>query len=239
MDETGLQNPIFKIASTNMQQSGNNQMGMGQMNQNMGNQFDPNMMNQNSFPMNNPMMNQNMSMGQGNMMNQDMNMGQGNMMNNPMMNQNMNMGQGNMMNNQMNDMNGMMMNMMNFNNQNIPMNQFAAMMGNMNAQMANNNFGNQGNFQNNNAQNQNDYGGINVHFRIEGRKDEIVIQCLPDERVSELIKRYRTKTGDNDITKKFIFNAKALNESLTVAEAGLANNVNVFVVRTKGIKGAQ
>ena len=239
MDETGLQNPIFKIASTNMQQSGNNQMGMGQMNQNMGNQFDPNMMNQNSFPMNNPMMNQNMSMGQGNMMNQNMNMGQGNMMNNPMMNQNMNMGQGNMMNNQMNDMNGMMMNMMNFNNQNIPMNQFAAMMGNMNTQMANNNFGNQGNFQNNNAQNQNDYGGINVHFRIEGRKDEIVIQCLPDERVSELIKRYRTKTGDNDITKKFIFNAKALNESLTVAEAGLANNVNVFVVRTKGIKGAQ
>ena len=210
MDETGMQNPIFKIASTNMQQSGNNQMGMGQMNQNMGNQFDANMINQNSFPMNNPMMSQNM-----------------------------NMGQGNMMNNQMNDMNGMMMNMMNFNNQNMPMNQFAAMMGNMNTQMANNNFGNQGNFQNNNAQNQNDYGGINVHFRIEGRKDEIVIQCLPDERVSELIKRYRTKTGDDDITKKFIFNAKALNESLSVAEAGLANNVNVFVVRTKGIKGAQ
>ena len=222
MDETGMQNPIFKIASTNMQQSGNNQMGMGQMNQNMGNQFDANMINQNSFPMNNPMMSQNMNMGQGNMMNQ-----------------NMNMGQGNMMNNQMNDMNGMMMNMMNFNNQNLPMNQFAAMMGNMNTQMANNNFGNQGNFQNNNAQNQNDYGGINVHFRIEGRKDEIVIQCLPDERVSELIKRYRTKTGDDDITKKFIFNAKALNESLSVAEAGLANNVNVFVVRTKGIKGAQ
>ena len=222
MDETGMQNPIFKIASTNMQQSGNNQMGMGQMNQNIGNQFDPNMINQNSFNMNNPMMNQNMSMGQGNMMNQ-----------------NMNMGQGNMVNNQMNDMNGMMMNMMNFNNQNIPMNQFAAMMGNMNAQMANNNFGNQGNFQNNNAQNQNDYGGINVHFRIEGKKDEIVIQCLPDEKVSELIIRYRNKTGDDDMTKKFIFNAKALNESLSVAEAGLANNLNVFVVRTKGIKGAK
>ena len=142
------------------------------------------------------------------------------------------------MNNQMNPMNGMM-NMMNFNNQNGPMMQIAAMMGNMNAQMANNNFANQGNFQNNNDQSQNNNGGINVHFRIEGNRDEIVIQCLPDERVSELIKKYRAKSGDDDTTKKFIFNAKALNESLTVAEAGLANNVNVFVVRTKGIKGAK
>ena len=157
------------------------------------------------------------------------------MMDNPMMNQNMNMGQGYMINNQMNqmnNMNGMMMNMINFNNKNMPMNQFATMMGNMNAQIANNNFCNQGNFQNNNAQNQNDYGGINV-------SDEIIIQYLPDEKVSELIKRYRTKTGDDDTTKKFIFNAKALNESLSVAEAGLANNLNVFVVRTKGIKGAK
>ena len=119
------------------------------------------------------------------------------------------------------------------------MNQLVQMMGNMNAQMANN-FANQGNFQNNNDQNQDDNGGININFRIngEGKSGEIVIQCKPDEKVSDVIQRYRTKSGDNDTTKKFIFNAKALNESLTVAEAGLANNLNVFVVRTKGIKGA-
>ena len=29
MDETGMQNPIFKITSSNIQQSGMNQMGMG------------------------------------------------------------------------------------------------------------------------------------------------------------------------------------------------------------------
>ena len=151
------------------------------------------------------------------------------------------------MNNQMNPMGGMMqnnmngmMNMMNFNNQNIPMNQMVQMMGNMNAQMANN-FANQGNPQNNNDQSQNNNGGINIRFRRNGVGDnrEIVIQCLPDEKVSDVIQRYRTKSGDNDTTKKFIFNAKALNQSLSVAEAGLANNVNVFVVTTKDIKGAR
>ncbi len=38
--------------------------------------------------------------------------------------------------------------------------------------------------------------------------------------------------------KKFIFNAKALNPSLTVAEAGLNEGANIFVVNTAGVKGA-
>ena len=46
------------------------------------------------------------------------------------------------------------------------------------------------------------------------------------------------KTGDYDQEKKFIFNAKLLNQDLSVAEAGLHNNSNIFVVATKGIKGA-
>ena len=140
-----------------------------------------------------------------------------------------------------NNMNGVM-NMMNFNNnQNMPMNQMVQMMGNMNAQMANN-FANQANTQNNNNnQSQNNNGGINIRFRAngEGKNSEIIIQCLPDEKVSDVIQRYKAKSGDTDDTKKFIFNAKALNQSLSVSEAGLSNNVNVFVVTTKGIKGAQ
>jgi len=51
---------------------------------------------------------------------------------------------------------------------------------------------------------------------------------LPDEKVSELIKKYRAKARDNDASKKFTFNAKALNESFSVAEAGLANNIIFF-----------
>ena len=85
-------------------------------------------------------------------------------------------------------------------------------------------------------------GGINLRFRKSGNgpdiNPEFIIQCLPNEKVSDVIERYRAKSGDNDPTKKFIYNAKTLNCDLTVAEAGLSNNANIFVVATKGIKAA-
>ena len=86
--------------------------------------------------------------------------------------------------------------------------------------------------------------GISVIFRVSGtgqntqNSEPIMVQCLPNEKVSEVIKKYRSKSGDNDPSKKFIFNAKNLNLSLTVAEADITNNANIFVVTTKGIKGA-
>ena len=61
---------------------------------------------------------------------------------------------------------------------------------------------------------------------------------MPDEKVKEVIQRYRIKSGDNDQTKKFIFNAKNLNQELSVGEAGITNNGNIFVVTTQGVKGA-
>ena len=113
-----------------------------------------------------------------------------------------------------------------------------------------NNMGNVGNNNDNNNQNnqdnQNNSGGISVIFRVSGTQGQgqaqippVMIQCLSNEKVSEVIKKYRIKSGDNDETKKFIFNAKNLAPSLTVAEAGLTNNANIFVVATKGIKGAK
>jgi len=50
--------------------------------------------------------------------------------------------------------------------------------------------------------------------------------------------KYRTKSSNNDPSKKFIFSAKGLNLDLTAAEAGLTRNAYIFVVSTKGIKGA-
>ena len=66
----------------------------------------------------------------------------------------------------------------------------------------------------------------------------IGIQCLINEKVLDVIQRYRAKSGDRDPTKKFIFAAKNLNTHLTVAEAGLSNNAVIFVLSTKPIKGA-
>ena len=57
-----------------------------------------------------------------------------------------------------------------------------------------------------------------------------MVQCMSDEKVSEVIEKYRMFTGDRDPTKKFIFNARPISQTLTVAETGLTNNANIFVI---------
>ena len=80
---------------------------------------------------------------------------------------------------------------------------------------------------------------ICVIFRvsINGQPNvPIMIQCTPNEKVSDIIEKYRNKANDYDDSKKFIFNAKNLNPNLSAAEAGITNNANIFVVRIKRIK---
>ena len=76
--------------------------------------------------------------------------------------------------------------------------------------------------------------GFCIIFRKSGAvgqvSNPIMVQCMPDEKVSEVIEKYRNKSGDRDPTKKFIFNARPISQTLTVAEAGLTNNANIFVV---------
>ena len=228
MDETGMQNPIFNLAKSfegqgnqsqnqlgNSMNTGMNQMGMGGgMNPMMNN-----MNNMNNMNMMNPMMNNQM-----NMMNQmtQMNMSQMNMNQmNPMMNN---------MNSMMNNMNPMMNNM-NMMNQGTMMNAAINMQNN-------NNMANMGNMNSQPPQTNNQY--INVYFRAgaQGENGHIMIQCTMNDKVSQLIERYKTKSQEDVSKKKFIFNAKALNPSLTVSEAGLQEGANIFVVNTAGVKGA-
>lgn len=93
---------------------------------------------------------------------------------------------------------------------------------------------------NNSLINENHY-EISAYFRISGNNHNnratTAIQCYNDEKVSEIIKRYRILTGDIDESKNFIFNGKNLNPMLTVGEAGINHNGNIFVVQTKGVKG--
>ena len=84
--------------------------------------------------------------------------------------------------------------------------------------------------------------GFVVYFRVGGAQPweikSIDVYTTPEEKVSDLIEKYRTKSGDRVSTKKFLFNAKKLNPYLTCSEAGLFNNAPIFVVNTEGIKGA-
>ena len=77
-------------------------------------------------------------------------------------------------------------------------------------------------------------GELSVIFRISGEHNSFFeIICQNSEKVSDMILRYRNKTGDYDKNKIFIFNAKRLNPNLCLFEAGICNNANIFVVRTK------
>ena len=77
---------------------------------------------------------------------------------------------------------------------------------------------------------------ISVNFHKE-REKCFTVNCSLKDPISDVIKKYRKYSLDNSQTEKFIFNAKALYPSLTVAEAGLSNGSNIFVVETKGVRG--
>ena len=81
---------------------------------------------------------------------------------------------------------------------------------------------------------------LTIIFRTSSATDDkpIKIQCTSTDLVSDVIDRYRTKSQDKDRTKKFIFNAKELDQTKTVGEAGLTEGSNIFVVTTQGIYGA-
>ena len=77
---------------------------------------------------------------------------------------------------------------------------------------------------------------INVIFRVPGGGG-IMISCKKDDKVSDIIEKYRSKANDYSLTKKFIFEARNLHPQKTLIEAGLKNNSNIFVVETYGVRG--
>ena len=96
---------------------------------------------------------------------------------------------------------------------------------------------NEGNMDNNfEIKEQNENSTINIIFRKQ-KNPSIYIQCRKEDKVSDVIRKYRIESGDNDNTVKFIFNAMILNPLLTIEEAGMTENGNVFVVVTKDVKG--
>ena len=77
---------------------------------------------------------------------------------------------------------------------------------------------------------------ITVKFIIIGQNEKkigtMVIHCEPNDKLSNIIQRYRNLAID-DNSKNFIFKGKELNDNLignlTVAEAGIYNNSEIFV----------
>ena len=93
----------------------------------------------------------------------------------------------------------------------------------------------------NNNQNLNDENNssnkINIVFRRSDDNPPIRVMCDYTEKISEVIKRYCIKAGIDKYHDnfKFIFNAKKINLDLTVAESGIANNSNIFVIKIQNV----
>ena len=74
---------------------------------------------------------------------------------------------------------------------------------------------------------------LEVNFRISSSDYPIVIQCYPDEKVSDIIERCRYRICDFDKTKKFIFYNLKEKENLPLSEVGIIDNSDIFVNSTK------
>jgi len=143
-------------------------------------------------------------------------------------------------NNNMNNFNNPMMNQGNFNN-NINNNNFLQMNEQMiqqQIQLQQQMMAAQQAKMQNILENINHPDYIKVYFRVSGEGQDfppVDVDCFPNEKVSSIIEKYKNKSNINEEGYKiyYIFNAKNLNQNLTVAEACITNNANVFVVRTK------
>ena len=80
---------------------------------------------------------------------------------------------------------------------------------------------------------------VNIWFRKNSyeRQKPIVISARMKDKVSQIIEKYWKESNDYDDEIKFIFNAKVLHPSLTLEDAGLSENANIFVVIPKSVQG--
>ena len=130
--------------------------------------------------------------------------------------------------NNMNNFNNMnnLNNMNNFNNNNI--NNF----NNMNND--NNNFNNDINNNINNNLNQNNEKGFSIIVKESGSiKMRALENCFPNDKISDLMNRYRNKINDYISNLYFTYNAKQLNPNKTLSEEGIINLTTIIVMKGK------
>ena len=139
------------------------------------------------------------------------------------------MNNNNMNNNNMNNnMNNMNMNNMNMNNMN---------MNNINPQMMMNFMQMMQTMNNNNMGNMNNSRALSLVFTQKNKGKKINIQVNSGDLVTDIIKKYRSKTLDND-DSKFIFNGKELKPDWTLNKAGLQDGSEILVISLVNLEGA-
>ena len=77
---------------------------------------------------------------------------------------------------------------------------------------------------------------INIAF-VDNTDRKCVVQTTPNEYMSSVINKYINKSGDNNINL-YLYNGKRVVQSLTVAELGLTDGVEIYVSNIGEVRGA-
>ena len=137
-------------------------------------------------------------------------------------------------------------NMLNINNFNNDMSNSISLNNNINK---NNNINmiNSGTFSNNmmdnnNNNKKNNLININQFSKIDDEEMYVIFikeetktrfKCKRNEKVNDIIEKYREEAFDDDTNIKFFYNGKELNKNLTASEVGISNNSNILVLASK------
>ena len=132
----------------------------------------------------------------------------------------LNVKQNNIMN-QMNQYNNMNFNPINYNQNMMLMNQ---------SQIIRNNENNLNDFQINNSQK------INIFFVQTWSNKIITLICSKNEKISDLIQKYRDKSNDYNMNIQFLFNNRELDLSKTMSECELINYSKIYIYLNKDVK---
>ena len=87
--------------------------------------------------------------------------------------------------------------------------------------------------------NSNDVEQINILFKYQNYAEirKINMQCILDEKISNLIKRFRIKIDDFDSLLVFVFNGHRLDSNLTIAQARLRDRSVISVLNFQNVQG--
>ena len=76
---------------------------------------------------------------------------------------------------------------------------------------------------------------INILFWQDWNNRSIIVNCNPNELVSEIIKIYRNKTGIYKNNLKFLFNGKEIDTSKSIIENGMSANSKIYIYKLGNI----
>ena len=76
---------------------------------------------------------------------------------------------------------------------------------------------------------------ITVIFKQDWTMRLITVDCSLDEKISNIIEKYRKKSGDYDTRRVFLFNGKKLLSNMNASEAGFKHLMTVTVIWTQNL----